>query len=152
LKIHYRAGKSPTPIPSLGGGLWRHRPYLAVRLYGPSGSILRDGLLDTGSDDTIFHEDLAALVGIDLATVSPTPILLAGRGVVPCRYVPTTLRITDGVSETYEWSAVVGFVPVRLRHVLLGHAGFLQFFDTEFRGADREVVLTTNHSFPGRRT
>jgi hypothetical protein len=38
-----------------------------------------------------------------------------------------------------------------LRYSLLGHAGFLQFFDAEFRGADQEVVLTPNSSFPGQR-
>jgi hypothetical protein len=35
---------------------------------------------------------------------------------------------------------------------LLGYAGFLQFFDADFRGADREVILTPNRSFPGRVT
>jgi len=46
---------------------------------------------------------------------------------------------------------VVGFVAIRLNYNLLGHAGFLQYFDTEFRGADRMVVLTLNRSFPGIR-
>jgi hypothetical protein len=34
---------------------------------------------------------------------------------------------------------------------LLGHAGFLQYFDAEFRGADREVILAPNGSFAGTR-
>jgi hypothetical protein len=45
----------------------------------------------------------------------------------------------------------VGFVAVRLRYNLLGHAGFLQFFDADFLGHDREVLLRPNRSFPGRR-
>jgi hypothetical protein len=57
--------------------------------------------------------------------------------------------ITDAVRETYQWTAVVGFVSTRLRYNLLGHGGFLDFFDVEFRGADREVVLIPNRSFPG---
>jgi hypothetical protein len=50
-----------------------------------------------------------------------------------------------------QWNAVVAFVPVALRNPLLGQAGFLQFFNADFRGADREVLLTTNPSFPGQR-
>jgi hypothetical protein len=68
-----------------------------------------------------------------------------------CRYAPVKLFITDVISETYEWTAIVGFAPVVFRHALLGHAGFLQYFNAEFRGHDREVILTTNPSFPGRR-
>ena len=59
------------------------------------------------------------------------------------------LQITDGLRETYEWTAVVGFTASRLRYSVLGHGGFLEFFDVEFRGADREVVLIPNRSFPG---
>jgi len=57
----------------------------------------------------------------------------------------------DPLHPRREWTAVVGFVAIRLNYNLLGHAGFLQYFDTEFRGADRMVVLTLNRSFPGIR-
>jgi hypothetical protein len=61
------------------------------------------------------------------------------------------LRITDGRLETYEWTAVVGFAATPMGYNLLGHGGFLQFFDIEFRGAERAVVLIPNASFPGTR-
>lgn len=57
------------------------------------------------------------------------------------------LRITDGLQEAYEWNATVGFLSTRLNYQLLGHAGFLQFFDAEFQGADRQVVLKPNQNF-----
>jgi hypothetical protein len=44
---------------------------------------------------------------------------------------------------------VVGFASTRLRYNLLGQAGFLEFFDADFRGADHEVVLIPNARFPG---
>jgi hypothetical protein len=106
--------------------------------------------LDTGSDDTVFPASLAVNLGIDLAQAQPGVVNLAGRGPLHCRYAPVELFITEVVSETYEWTAVVGFAPVAFRYPLLGHAGFLQFFNAEFRGHDREVNLTTNPSFPGR--
>jgi hypothetical protein len=44
---------------------------------------------------------------------------------------------------------VVGFASTRLRYNILGHGGFLQFFDAVFRGAAREVILIPNAGFPG---
>jgi hypothetical protein len=73
------------------------------------------------------------------------------RGVVLCRYAPILIRITDTVLETYEWTAVAGFVPIMLRYPLLGYAGVLQFFDAHFQGADQEVILNPNWAFTGRR-
>ena len=140
------------PIPSLGGVLVRSRPILAIRLTGPMDAKLRDGLLDTGADDTVFTEALAALLGVDLHQAEERQLALAGRPQpVQCRYAPVRLRISDGSQETYDWMAVIGFVSARLHYNLLGHAGFLQYFDAEFRGVDREVVLTPNRSFPGVR-
>jgi hypothetical protein len=125
---------------------------VAVRVTGPSDTKLRDGLLDTGADDTVFTEALAALLGVDLRHAEERQLALAGRPQpIRCRYAHVRLRITDGLRETYEWTAVVGFAATPLSYNLLGHAGFLQYFDAEFRGADREVILTPNHSFPSDR-
>jgi hypothetical protein len=71
--------------------------------------------------------------------------------VVLYSYATVTLRITDGL-EAFEWPAIVGFVDLPLRWALLGHAGFLDFFDIELRGARREVAITPNSSFQGQRT
>ncbi len=56
MKIPYMPVPTKQPIPSLGGSLLRHRPVTAVRLTGPADTRLYDGLLDTGSDDTVFEE------------------------------------------------------------------------------------------------
>ena len=69
---------------------------------------------------------------------------------VSCRYAQVELSITDGLTETYQWSAVVGFVSTKLRYALLGYAGFLQFFNADFRGGDQLVVLAPNQTFTGR--
>jgi hypothetical protein len=125
---------------------------LAVRINGPARSLLLDGLLDTGSDDTVFEEWVATTIGVDLSHAAERQVGLVGRAnLVRCRYAPVELRITDGVRETCQWTTLVGFVSTHLRYSLLGYAGFLQFFDAEFRGANQEVVLTPNSSFPGQR-
>ena len=150
MKIAYLAGQAKTPQASLGGGLVRYRPIMAVRISGPNGSWILDGLLDSGSDDTIFPEWVAPMIGVDLATAIDQDIHLAGRGKpIRCRYASVKLRITDGALESYEWDAIIGFVAVPMRCPLLGQAGFLQ---VSFQGADRIGQLTPNWSFAGTRT
>ena len=108
-------------------------------------------LLDTGADETILDPSVAPLIGVDLNQALEREVNLIGRGRVRCRYAPVRLRITDGIAETYEWDTIVGFAPFPLLRGLLGFAGFLQFFDAAFRGADQEVILLPNALFTGRR-
>lgn len=140
-----------TPIPSLGGGLLRYRPVVAVRVFGPSGSRLFDGCLDCACDDTIFPISLARKLGIDLTKATQGSVYPVGGLATPISYAAVTLRVSDGL-ESCEWQATVGFVDLPLRWALLGHAGFLNYFDTELRGGRREAVITTNNLFPGTRT
>ena len=148
--VPYTAFPSRNPFPTLGGRFTMPRSAMAVRIFGPTGSSLEDGLLDTGSDETVFPTHIAAKVGIDLSQVPIRKVHLAGRGIVPCRNVAVRLRITDGFHETYEWTTLVAFTPIPLVRALLGYAGFLQYFDANFRGADEEVILFPNGSFPGQ--
>ncbi len=150
--VPYTAVPVQRPIPSLGGSRTRHRPVLAVLLTGPKSSRLHDGLLDTGADDTVFDEVIAGLIGVDLTQAEERLVGLAGRPhPVRCRYVAVELRITDGASETYVWTAVVGFTAGPLHYNLLGHAGFLQYLSAEFDGEARQTTLLPRLPFPGRR-
>jgi hypothetical protein len=152
MRVAYTPAVAGAPIPTLAGTFFRYRPLLGVRLTGPADTWICDGLLDTGADDTVFEESLAVLLGIDLSQAERRTLGIVGRPQpVVCRYAPVELRITDGAQETYTWSAVVGFVSARLRYPLLGHAGFLQFFDVRFEGGVREVELFPNATFPGAR-
>jgi hypothetical protein len=151
VRVPYLAGKAKAAQPSLGGGMTRHRPIIAVRVTGPAGSWILDGLLDSGSDDTVLPEWLAAVIGIDLNLAVSLDVHLAGRGKpLRCRYHSITFRITDGKLESYEWDAIVGFVAVPLKYPLLGHAGFLQYFDLTLQGADHVATLVPNRSFAGK--
>jgi hypothetical protein len=137
-------------VPALAGALIVPRPLLAVLITGPSGCHLHDGLLDTGADETILDPSLATVIGVDLSQAVVRNVHLVGRGAIRCRYAPVKLRITDGILETYEWEAIVGFAPFPLVRNLLGFGGFLQFFDANFRGAAEEVILFPNAAFSGR--
>jgi predicted aspartyl protease len=110
---------------------------------------VRRALLDTGADDTVFHDSLAAVLGVDLTNAPSVPVNVAtAGGVVPVRFAPVTLRLTDG-STMREWPAVVGFTSAPLISSLLGFSGCLQFFDATFRGALEMVELTTKALYPG---
>jgi hypothetical protein len=137
------------PIPSLGGGAIRYRPIISTRVSGSLGSRLYDACVDCASDDTIFPASLARTLGIDLTGAAQGEAQPVGGMVVRYSYATVALRLTDGL-ETCEWSAIVGFVNLPLRWALLGHAGFLDYFDTELRGARRDLVITPNSSFPGQ--
>jgi hypothetical protein len=152
VKIGYLPGQAKTPQPSLGGAMLRHGPIMAIRISGPAGTWILDGLLDSGSHDTIFPEWIAPMIGVNLAAAIQHDIHFAGRSKpIPCRYASAKLRIADGVQEAYEWDAIIGFVAVPMKCPLLGHAGFLQFFDVTLHGADHVADLSPNWSFSGKR-
>lgn len=147
----YLALPTKGPVAPLGGAMVRHRPIIPVRLFGPLGSRLIDGCVDCGSDDTIFPMSLAGKLGIDLTGAPPGEACPVGGTVISYVYAPVILRVTDGV-DACQWQTSVGFVDLPLRWALLGHAGFLDFFDTDLRGARREVFLAPNVLFSGTHT
>jgi hypothetical protein len=128
----------------------RYRPVVSIRVFGPMRSLLYYGCLDCACDDTIFPMSLARKLDIDLTGAPQGRAYAVGGVITPISFAAVTLRLSDGV-EIYEWQATVGFVDLPLRWALLGHAGFLDYFDTELRGARREVVISTNTLFPGTR-
>jgi hypothetical protein len=132
----------------LGGQKTRLRPMVHVTAIGPAGTVVRHALLDTGSDDTMFRDNDAARLGIDL-TNAPSGIMGGvGSPPYPVRYAPLKLRLTDGIVYR-EWPALVGFTPARLNRVLLGFTGCLQFFTTTFHSDRAEVELAVNPLYPG---
>jgi hypothetical protein len=151
MKFAYLALPSRRPIPSLGGSQIRHRPIIPVHLIGPTGSRLLGANLDSGSDDTLFPLHLATHLGVDLTYGVEGEARTVGGPAIRYAYAPVTLRVADG-SEACEWTAIVGFIAAPLRWAILGHAGFLEFFDTQLLGDRREAVLAPNASFIGRHT
>ncbi len=151
MRVRYLAGTAKTPQPSLGGGGVRYRPITAVRVSGPGGSWILDGLLDSGSDDTVFPEWVAPMIGVDLAQAVSLDIQLAGRGKpIRYRYCSIKLRITDGKQETYEWDAIVGFVAVPMKFPLFGAVRFVEFHRVfqEFRRFGAHAVLDCSKADP----
>jgi hypothetical protein len=148
LRFRYELVRMGRPLVPLRGRSVRPRPLIPVTISGPAASSLERAVLDTGADDTVFPERLAVALGLDLGN-APTGRAAAVRmGTVPLRYAEVSLSVDDG-QEQREWTAWVGFTSAPLRHPLLGFAGFLQFFDALFLGAQEVVELTANSLYTG---
>src|SRR5262245_28474016 len=148
LRYHYELEAIKHPVLTLGGRYVRPRPIITVTVIGPTNSRARDAILDTAADDTVFPEELAAKIGLDLGNAPQGSGAGVGLVNASLRYAEVALRITNG-HEQREWKAWVGFTPAKLQYPMLGFAGFLQFFDAHFRGALEKVELTANALYPG---
>lgn len=149
MRFPYVPLRTRQPVYSLGGASVRHRPIVPIHVIGPQLLPPIDGCIDSASDDTLFPQRLARRLGIDLTSAPQGESQPAGHAPVQVRYAKVTLLLADGF-ETCEWEAIVGFVDVPLRWALLGHAGFLDFFDARLRGARHEVLIVPDTSFPGQ--
>lgn len=148
LRFRYSRRRLRSPVIPLGGRKDRPWPAVPVTVLGPTGSWLIDGLLDSGSEDTVFPEWIANHVGIDLTSAPTTTATGVGGGTGLLHYAEVMLRVADN-QEQQEWRAWVGFTTAKLRQPLLGFAGFLQYFTATFFGDREEVELAVNPSYPG---
>lgn len=148
LLFPYRRGRSRQPVISLDGRLDRPRPLVDVSVVGPVRSVVLTAILDSGADDAVFPERVAALAGIDLSQAQMrTSAGVAGARCV-VRYVKTVLRLSDG-REHRQWLAWAGFTAATMIHPVLGFADCLQFFTATFHGDCEEAELTVNSTYAG---
>lgn len=148
LRLPYHLATSQRAVLTLGGRWVRPRPVIRVALVGPNQTRPTQGLLDTGSDDTVFPATMAAAIGLDLTKAPLGEAAGVGGKPIPLRYAHVTLRLESG-TERREWLAWVGFTSAPLHYSLLGFAGFLQFFTATFHGDREEVELAVNALYPG---
>ena len=143
----------PLPVrqasPAMGAAKVRYRPIVPIHVVAPQQLPPMDACIDSAADDTVFPPHLAARLGISLATAQMGQARLVGGNVINVHYAPVTLLLSDGF-ETCEWDAMVGFATVPMRWALLGHSGFLEFFDVQLLGAQREAIIVPNTSFSGQ--
>ena len=137
------------PIYPLGGLRVRYRPIVPIQIIGPQVLPPFDACIDSAADDTVFPLRLARRLGINLTAAPEGKVQPVGQIALTVKYARATLLLADGF-ESCQWEAIVAFADSPLRWALLGHAGFLQFFDTNLRGALRDVLLVPNTSFLGQ--
>lgn len=138
------------PPPSRPAGVTTYkRPLIPVTIIGPNG-ISRSfdrALLDSGADDTVFPIDAARLLGIPLRPHLGHGVRWRGQ-LYPMRFGDAELELMAG-GIVWRWIAVIAFSPAPIRYPILGQAGFLQFMDARFLGADLAIELEANRTYLG---
>ena len=109
-------------------------------------------LIDTGSTNTIFPISLAPYLGIADIAKLPSIQLGAGVGVVNAYVTRTRMQIDalGGHDSGWEWTGEIVLANLRTSHYgVLGHIGFLEYFDFELRSEEEVFTLEDNARFTG---
>jgi hypothetical protein len=105
---------------------------------------------NSGSDNTIFPKSVADYLGITLKKAAGPAASVFGGSRVQLLEGRTTLRIESGI-EWAEWKTVVcffDFASGEEETVILGHAGFLDYFTATFDGKRGVLSLLPNDDLP----
>jgi hypothetical protein len=140
--------RSPTPIVSLGGNWFRSKPIIPFTIFGPTGQLVDDVLVDSGSDDVVFPVWMAAALGVSL--IGAPQRHAGGVGAaqpVGLLFAPVILELTDQV-EVHRWRATVAFAQTKMRFPLLGIAGGLEHFVTTFNFSTSKLVMIAQLTLP----
>ena len=142
MRFPYRAYEvAATPASAANDGCI-YRPVVPFTLAGPTETLDFFGLLDTGADETYITRRMAERLGLLVGASSEYVIESAG-GEVSVTYGVVAIEVTDG-TERHKWQTTVGITDQEWSEAILGHSGFLEFFDVLFRGCEHEVVLSRN--------
>ena len=90
-----------------------------------------DGLLDTGSDRTIFPQREALSIGVQLGGRPDGSVKTAGGGSIPYRLAEVALELR-AIGSTVRWKSSVAFADDPLSIIRLGYRGFMEFFHCTF--------------------
>jgi hypothetical protein len=126
------------------------RPEIEVSIVGRSGMATFVGLVDTGSDNTIFPKSIADDLGIPLTPSSSPPAKSFGGHSIPLSAGTVLLQLASD-EIIVRWQSMINFYDFdspELETVILGHAGFLEFFSATFDGKDGTLTLTPNDEIP----
>jgi aspartyl protease len=134
------------PNPGRNEGLL-YRPMVPVRVHGPKGTQIILGLVDTGSDVTVLPSFLLPLIGAGTGTLPEAHFRGVGGQVVTARYSRVDLSL-DHPAGLYRWAAPLAFLDGR-DVAILGHTGFLEYFQATFDSVRRRLTLKPNSRFPG---
>lgn len=137
LRFRYRSIERPQPLGP------KSSPMIPVRLIGPSGSFDTPALVDSGADFSTIFDEHAQILGIDLPKLKETETHGIG-GKVIARQCRITVEIR-GKGEHRAFKLDVPFMILGKQTenfpILLGRAGFFDYFEITFREKEKAVVL-----------
>jgi hypothetical protein len=129
-------------------------PAIELAFHRPTGGAIRkDVFIDTGSVDSLFPLSLASQIGIDDVTTLERVSIETGSGHPINGYLTVaemSIRSPHNSRRGWDWSGeiVLANVSTSLFGVL-GHFGFLEFFQFELDVANKQFSLEENIHFSG---
>ncbi len=152
MRFPYLSKSLKRAVHTLGSATRFELPIFSVTIITATAVKTVRGIVDTASTDVIFPLTVAQDCNLDLSNAPIGEASDAGGNILRFQYAPVRLRITDG-NESFEWASEVGFLNRPGKALaLLGHTGFLNFFDVLLRGSAKEVLITPNNAFQGQVT
>jgi hypothetical protein len=139
-----------SPDPSTGDFLLVRRPEIPVTILGAAGAATYIGLVDTGSDHTIFLTSVADHLGIQVQEATGPAASVFGGQRIQLLVGEAVLKLEAG-GQTSSWKTVVcffDFTTPEEEAVVLGHAGFLDYFTAIFDGKAAVLSLEPNDELP----
>jgi hypothetical protein len=133
------------PTPAMPDASVVYRPVIPVTFSGRARSPVIWSLLDTGADESYITEEMADFLGVERMG-DETFAVESASGEMPVRYGDCDLEIQQG-SESFRWRISIGIVPQIWSEAILGHAGFLHFFDATYSFADKSIELRLRTPF-----
>ena len=136
--------------PATGDLLLLRRPEMPVTIVGPSSSATYIGLVDIGSDNTIFPQSVANLLGIATQPSTGPSATAFGGSRIALETGEANLRI-EADRESASWRATISFFDFPTADeetVILGHAAFLDYFTAIFDGKAGVLTLLPNDELP----
>jgi hypothetical protein len=135
--------------PDTGEPVVIFRPEVRITVHGPrsSGDFL--ALVDTGADNTILPESIAHDLGISLTAGKGPAATSFGGQELALSYADVQLELVHP-AKTLRWLARAFFVADGGdgETLILGHQGFLDYFNATFSGEDCALDLEANSYLP----
>lgn len=139
-----------TVDPVSGDGLLIGRPEVLITVHGETDARTYQALVDTGADRSVFPSSMANDLGIKLMPAM-------GKGGLT--FSGEALKLSVGIvvlelsqdDRILRWPAAVlfhDFANPGDESVILGHAGFLEYFTATFDGSDGVLSLVANEYLP----
>lgn len=148
MKFSYRSYQI-NPAPGFPEGIvWR--PRIPLLVIGLTGELWLEALVDTGSDQTILPRVDVEGLGVRMHPDATSSV----RGRLKEHEETLTMgeEIKLGLqldNETYIWPATVWISSSADSPPILGHSGFLEYFEATFFGDKHELQLKPVKGFPG---
>src|SRR3989344_6038711 len=136
------------PVPGAPEGLI-FQPKIPITVYGPTGKISFDALVDTGADHTIFPRFNASHIGAPLHEKNVSYTNGIGSDGIKSFYAEGIELEMKVDNEICRWTAPVWFSEQDDFPALLGRKGFLEYFTATFDGENSILTLEPNGNFSG---